>query len=235
MNDIDHIFIITLDTSIERQEKIKQRFPELMRLHKFEWYITQRDNENTVRGAWNSHKNVLNISKNRGYSKIIIMEDDVDLLVPWNKFIQAVDDINYDMLGTWNIITLGYFPILTKDLYINGNKINNLVEIRSAYGMTGYIINVPTTEIGEFNGIDIDKCLLCNNEQIPPLKLLVNKDPKYVKYGIYPVLLRQNSKKSTIDSSHDMLGNFNVDSNYIVGVSKNINTFVFFIFVIIIL
>lgn len=51
LTDIDKVFCITLDTSLDRQELFKTRFPELVKSNIFEWYITIRDNENPKRGV----------------------------------------------------------------------------------------------------------------------------------------------------------------------------------------
>jgi hypothetical protein len=230
IKNIDKIYVITLDTSVDRQNALKQRFPELMEDPLFEWYITKRDSSNPERGCWNSHKNVLGIAKQRNYSKIIIMEDDCDLLVPWSTFCDSINDLDYDSLGdSWTTISLGYFPILCKQSSKNG-----LVEILCAHGATGYIVNVKNVFVPEYNydktKVQIDQYLFCNSYTHcdiinNPLRQYSNNS---TRYGTMPVLLRQRAKTSTINNIHDISGNLEIDRNLLVSLSTKTNTITFF-------
>jgi hypothetical protein len=230
IKNIDKIFIITLDTSIERQNNIKQRFPELLQSSLFEWFITKRDTENPERGCWNSHKTVINIAKQRNYSRIIVMEDDADLLVSWNFFCDFINKIDYDSLdNSWTTISLGYFPILSK---VESN-LDGLVEIICAAGATGYIANIKQIIINDYNNNDtvqVDNLLFCNNFSHDDI--IKNPIRQYksdnIKYGTMPVLLRQRAKKSTINNMHDISGNLEIDRNLLVSLSTKTNTITFF-------
>jgi glycosyl transferase family 25 len=153
INIIDKVFCISLDTSIDRQKQFESRFPELVKSETFEWYKVKKDSENPRRGCYNSHRNILQLSKDRKYKQVLIFEDDADLHVPWNIFVNKVNDIKYEK--DWKLIQLGYYPIATKR--IKGN--NTLVKIICSYCTHSYIINVQKLIIPEYNGIEIDALL----------------------------------------------------------------------------
>ena len=218
-NKIDKIFCITLNTSTDRQKLIKERFPDLTNSPLFEWYITERDSENSERGCYNSHKNVIDIAKSRSYKKIIIFEDDVDLIVTYSEFVKEVLNV-VDVDFTWSIILLGYFPVSTEK-----TKYSNLYAIDCALGTHGYMVNLENFKtIDNFKNCAIDQYLFCK------CRLFSINKMKSIDgiFGIYPMLLKQNSKTSTIGSIHDISGNLNYDRNLLIKVSTQINICVLF-------
>ena len=107
-NNIDKIFCINLVGSENRKQEFLNRFPELTKDPIFEWYATERDSENPERGCYNSHKNIIELSKEKKYSQVIIFEDDAKLLESWKDFVSVVNDIKYP--EDWKAVQLGYFP-----------------------------------------------------------------------------------------------------------------------------
>jgi hypothetical protein len=187
--NIDKIFCISLNTSIERQKDFKKRFPELIKSDIFEWYKVNKDKENPKRGCYNSHKNILEISKQRGYSRIITFEDDINLLVPWKEFVDTVNKIVYpsDCIA----IQLGYLPFTVSTIETN----KTLVKINCSVCMHGYITNVEKMEIPEYENTEIDVMLFC-----PRFYNFMFNIPVKGMYGIYPkMLIKQNGYDSSLD------------------------------------
>jgi hypothetical protein len=201
-------------------KEFSERFPELVKSDIFEWYHPERDTENPKRGCHNSHKKILEISKSRGYNKIITFEDDANLLVSWNEFVNIVNKIIYP--DDWKIIQLGYFPFTTSKLKNN----NTLVQLNCSICMHCYISNVKTLIIPDYSGTEIDRLLLC-----PNFKNYFLNHPVVGMYGTYPkMLIRQNSGESTIDSVRNNQGslNYNRDHWLIVTTHMNYGLLLFF-------
>ncbi len=223
--DIDKIFCINLITSSDRKEAFSSRFPVLVNSSIFEWYTTERDANDTTRGCFNSHRNILELAKKRNYSKIIVFEDDANLLVPWEKFINVVNDIKYP--EDWKIIQLGYLPITVSKIKNNPS----LVQINSSLCMHSYIANVNKLEIPEYSGIPIDNLLLGTNFN----NIIFNTSVRGV-YGIYPnMLIRQNNFGSTITHSRDLLGVIEFDRDIWLNICTHIHYGMFIILFIMII
>jgi len=223
---IDKVFCMSLDTSVDRQKEFERRFPELVKMTIFEWFITTRDTENPERGCYNSHRQVLQLGKSRGYKQIITLEDDVELLVPWSECVERINGLVYPV--DWTIISIGYFPFVTKK--IEGN--DTVVKISCAGGCYGYISNVDGLDIPPYKGIQIDVLLFCPDKG----KNYFLEQPLPNTYGAYPrMLLRSNSKTSTIDPSHDLTGQLQYNRHDVLHISTQFNLSLFVIIVMILL
>lgn len=223
--NIDRVFCINLKTSTDRKENFKSNFPELVKSGIFEWYGAERDTENPKRGCYNSHKNILELSKKRGYKQILIFEDDASPIVEWNVLVKTVNNIKYPEY--WRAIQIGYFPLSTKK--INDN--DTLVEIACSITTHSYIANVDTLDLIPFFNKEVDMVMFCSNFfenyflnfSVPGM------------YGIYPhILTKQGSSGSTISKQRDNQGVLNFDRDIILQMS-HFNYTLFFIIIIILL
>src|SRR5690606_12086373 len=111
LKGLDHIFVISLKTSLDRQHEFKKNFPELVKLDIFEWFLVEKDNENTERGCYNSHLEILKLAKERKYKTILVFEDDVIPLVSWSEFVKNFNSLKRPK--DWKTIQFGYIPIKT--------------------------------------------------------------------------------------------------------------------------
>lgn len=107
---------------------------------------------------------------------------------------------------------------------------DNFVEIECAACLHTYIVNLQTiSDIPDYDNNEIDRYLLCDNKS--QFKMLFsNQFNKKSVYGIYPVLTKQNTSESTIDSFRNLQGTLNYDRNVFVDISRSISLHVFFIF-----
>lgn len=196
LKNIDRIFVLSLKTSIERQLKFKENFPELIKLNIFEWFLVDRDNKNTERGCYTSHQNIIKFAKEKGYKTILIMEDDVKLLVPWKEFIDHFNNLKRP--ENWKTIQFGYIPIKTTK-----TSSKNLYEMNCGYFAEVYLVNVSLLNVPDYDGIQIDCFLFCNGYSHLDLMLrpqLTNKSNKDT-YAYNPRLFQQNFQDS--DIGHD--------------------------------
>lgn len=230
MNNIDKIFCINLKESKDRKQLFSERFKELVNSNIFQWFETDRDSENPKRGCFNSHMSIIKYSKEHNFKNIIIFEDDANLLVSWEEFVNNVNNIKRP--NDWSIIMLGYLPIKTKPLS------DNLIIVNCAYMTHSYMVSVDKINLLDFEDKEIDVVLTCNGISLkdhiknPFVKLNNNNI-----YAIYPPQIRQDSKKSTISNFHDITGNYDGSREFFVSISNKINLihFITFIFIFIFL
>lgn len=196
LNNLDHIFALSLETSIERQTEFKKNFPELVSLGIFEWFLVKKDLENTERGCYTSHQKILRLAKKRGYKTILILEDDIVPLVSWNQFVKEFNSLKRPK--NWKTIQFGYLPIKTTKTIDK-----HLFALNCGYFAEAYLVNVSQLKIPDYDGSQIDCLLFCNdNSHIdiiinPQLAENLNKNT----YVYSPRMFQQNFKDS--DIGHD--------------------------------
>lgn len=196
LKNVDRIFVLSLKTSIKRQNIFKEYFPELINLDIFEWFLVDRDSENTERGCYTSHQKIIDLAKKEKYKTILVIEDDVKPLVSWNEFVKRFNEIKRPK--DWVAIQLGYIPIKT-------TKTNdtNLYAINCNYFTEAFLINVANIEIPEYSGSQIDCYLFCNGHSHLDLILNPNLTSRISKgmYAYSPRLFQQIFEDS--DIGHD--------------------------------
>ncbi len=196
LKDLDHIYVLSLKTSIQRQTKFKENFPELIKLDIFEWFLVDKDSENTERGCYISHQKILKLAKEKKYKTILIIEDDVRPLVSWSVFVNEFNKLKRPK--NWKTIQFGYIPLKT-----TRTSDKNLYAMNCGYFAEAYLVNVSLVEIPDYNGSQIDCFLFCNNYSHldimlrPELTDKINKDT----FAHKPRLFQQIFKDS--DIGHD--------------------------------
>jgi len=234
-----------VETADHRRKLFSERFQHLIKQKNFQWFIVKKDNENPKRGCYTSHQTIINEAKKQGLHKIMVFEDDADLLVPYEQFITEVNKINGNKAPEyWTIILLGYFSVRAHKYR---DEELEFVKVGCALGTHTYVVNLDNIDYipdYDFDVIknEVDVFFLCDNLTNPEIAFSNQFKDKSI-YGKYPVLTKQNVKGSTITPERDLLGTLNYDRNSIVKISLNINPFtlcflmivLFVIFVIIII
>lgn len=225
---MDKIYVITLDTSIDRQESFRKEFEGL----DYEFFVVRRDSENPYRGNYNSHISVIRKAAENNYKTILIFEDDARLLVSMKQFKETINSLVFEeFIGTndWYYIMLGYLPIKTRKFK------NNLLKVDCAYDAHAYVVNVKNVINSEkFNSdwsddfsspYDYRFCNFLSEKEM--LKKPVNyKFNDGGIYAIYPMLVKQSLDYSTLNKEHlnqDYFFKFYGHNNS-AKISSNINT-----------
>lgn len=113
---VDNVFIISLKECESRRETIKKEL-ERIGITKYEFYIVEKDKEDTKRGCFNSHQEVSKLGLWKNYNRILVLEDDA-------IFIKKVEKIHKSIIcllkyisklefqkDDFNIFYLGHLPI----------------------------------------------------------------------------------------------------------------------------
>ncbi len=223
---IDQIYVISLESSNDRREIFVKKNPDIVKLSNFQWFLVEKDTEDTRRGCYDSHRNVLNDAKKQGFKNILILEDDAYLTVDYSDFVSRINDMY--LPDNWNIIQLSYIPIrLTK------TNIPHLLAVNCTFWANAYLANVDLLEIPEYRNIPIDCVLFCHDQEFNDVKL---NNVMQNTYAYYPMLFYQDLDSSVIGNIHTDIKNFiNFFGDSMTNISTKINTYNLYIFIFILI
>lgn len=227
--NVDKIYVISLKKSKKRRENLKKLFTGV----DVDFFIVNRM-KNPERGCYSSHQNVLRDSLRRGYSRILVMEDDAYPLFSWNKI---KNDTNrcIDFLDKnepkWKFLQLGYLPF-------RNSLLNDFIfKVSCNVDAHAYIVNLKNISTNKWNGFPIDEFLFCGNKT--GVNFLENsfKNNNIEVYATFPMLITQKTDKSTIAPIHmhqrSFIDFFGGEQN-ISKLSTSVNPLFLFIFIILI-
>lgn len=106
---IDAVFCITLDTTTHRHPRLQAELERVKLWPKTTLLINQRDPQGGVRGCFESHRKAWSNARERGFKRVLIVEDDVFFTQDWAKNLNDVSrflDENED----WDCFFLGWAP-----------------------------------------------------------------------------------------------------------------------------
>lgn len=171
---IDKTYIISLDNSIERRDKLDIELKRI-NLTNYEYILVKKDNEDTKRGCFNSHKLMCQYGINNNYERILILEDDAIFVEDLSKMKDLLlNTFNYISNNEFNIFFLGHLPMSKL------NKISkNIVSTKDSRFMHSYILSR--------NGMKEIYNLEYNNEHIDFDIKNINK-----KIALYPMISYQD-------------------------------------------
>lgn len=183
--NVDAIIVISLDTAEDRRHKMKQWYPSHVPL---EFFIVKRMN-NPEEGCFVSHQQVLKLAKDKGYNRVLILEDDAYPMKDWNTIVtvtnNALKEVHH-VDSDWKFLMLGYLPLSSRD--INNKYIHR---VKYAFDTHAYIINVNNVNTKVWKEKSIDQFYFCSND-------------KHV-YATNQVLFIQFADSSSMGDSHLLL------------------------------
>jgi hypothetical protein len=190
---LDQIYIISLHSSKNRQSRMKKWIPDNERLVK--WWLVKRDSLDPKRGVFTSHTDILKDAKSKGYSYVLILEDDTVPIFPLEYILGKIENFLNNQPKKWNHLMLGYFPFRCRET----NR-PDLTSIKCAAGAHAYVVNVNNIKhVPTWNGTQIDDIYFCDGkaENVQFAKL----NSRGV-YGHKPILINQRSEQSLINDFH---------------------------------
>lgn len=227
---IDQIYVISVKSSVDRRIEFSKKNPDIVNLSNFKWFLVEKDTQNTVRGCYNSHRNVLIDAKKNNFKNILILEDDSYLVINFSDFKNIID--NMYLPENWNIIQLSYIPIR-----LTNTNIPNLLAVNCTYWTNAYLANVDLLTIPEYNDIPIDCVLFGHNLEFkravfnPKINDVVSNT-----YAYYPMLFYQDLDNSVIGNIHFSTKKFiNFFGDSMTNIATMINTHILYLFSIILI
>ena len=177
---VDAIYVISLTTATKRQELMKSWYPEDLNLHFF--LVTRA--KNPVQGCFESHQQLLELAKSKGYKRVLVFEDDAYPRYPWKHIVEKTNKaLGYieSLKKKWDFLALGYYPFRTKK-----TDSPDILKIDTTYGTHAYIANISDLKIYKWNNIPVDR-----------LFFFKRRSP-YISYATHDILFEQNFDKSQI-------------------------------------
>lgn len=117
--DIDAVLCISLEDRTDRRELLEKSFQALN--HDIEYVLIQRDSEDPERGCYQSHLKCAQLALERGYQRVLILEDDATFLPPsprqlkWiNRFLRWRNPQLFHLGGILGRMWLIPFPFVVR-------------------------------------------------------------------------------------------------------------------------
>lgn len=137
MDKIDRVFFINLDKRVDRLEEFLGEFKKMnIPDNKLERFPAIYEPSFTCWGCTKSHLNVLKIARERQYKNILIFEDDFELLVSGETFVQNIE--KFFSLGLdFKVLMLSY------NIQDTPIPVNDVVGItHNVQTASGYLVNM---------------------------------------------------------------------------------------------
>jgi glycosyl transferase, family 25 len=164
--DIDAVYCISLQEQPERAARATAHFHAIGLCRQVMFYRPQRS-RNTERGVWESHRRVAQDAVERGYSRVLILEDDVEFRRPVAKWASRLEAAFRKLPAGWWGLYLGHLPF-------GGYLVRpGLMRVCSTLAHA-YVANVPlldwliatkpmTVEVPmmDLTGVAIDSAMAC--------------------------------------------------------------------------
>lgn len=104
---VDAVFCISLMNRQDRQALLLDEFSQYFS-NKVEFVLVEKDTENPERGCYNSHKKCAQLILDRGYKRVLILEDDATFISPKagqiNKINRFITNDNPDIFFLGGIV-----------------------------------------------------------------------------------------------------------------------------------
>jgi len=136
MNSIDHIFYINLNHREDRNTEIQTELNNFdIHSNKYERFSAVYHSEIGGVGCGRSHIQVLRLAKERGYKRILVLEDDFMFTISKPDFYEAME--NLKQLDHYDVCLLSANVIQYKE-YDKSTFFQKVIEAETT---SGYIIN----------------------------------------------------------------------------------------------
>ena len=129
---IDHIFYINLDHRTDRKEALEGELSSFGL--SFERFSAIKHSFGAV-GCSQSHLAILKLAKERGYKRILILEDDFTFVVPKEKFVEEMNKIHHSKLP-YDVCMISYNVIRSEPT--SESFWNKMIDGQTT---SGYLVN----------------------------------------------------------------------------------------------
>ncbi len=136
---IDKVIYINLDKRTDRREHIKNELQKMgcpkEKYIRFPAHLTTPGNV----GCTISHRDVLQIAKDNGWSNVLIFEDDFELIVEPSVFHNQLITFFTNPPNKWDVLFISYN--VNKSQEVEGTLSNIIARTTDAQTASGYLVN----------------------------------------------------------------------------------------------
>lgn len=199
-------FVINLETRPDRLENIKFELDYIG----WEYEVFNAVNRNSYMGCTLSHLGIVNIAKERGYNRVMVIEDDCDVMPYAKSFIddleKQISDIEF---GVMNLS-----PTLNRPLNVSF-KYNMLLDLTNLPTKPNerltetFATNILIYDVSSFELLEsIKDYAFQSGDYVHPIDEHLVKNVYPVLQCYSPILPIAPQKNSYSDVSHGMYNNF---------------------------
>ena len=199
-------FVINLETRPDRLENIKFELDYIG----WDYEVFNAVNRNSYMGCTLSHLGIVNIAKERGYKRVMVIEDDCDIM-PYAK--SFIEDLEKQIIGIeFGVVNLS--PTLNRPLNIS-SKYNMLLDLTSLPPKPNerltetFATNILIYDVSSFELLEsIKDYAFHSGDYVHPIDEHLVKKVYPVLQCYSPILPIAPQKNSYSDVSHGMYNNF---------------------------
>ena len=203
-------FVVNLETRPDRLEDIKFELDYIG----WDYEVFSAVNKNSYMGCTLSHLGIINIAKERGYKRVMVIEDDCDVM-PYSKLF--IEDLEKQIDGIeFGVMNLA--PTLNRPMNIS-EKYNMLLDLTNLplkphdRLTETFATNILIYDVSSFQLVEnIKEYAFQSGDYVLPIDEQLVKHVYPVVQCFAPVLPIAPQKNSYSDVSHGMYNNFDTQT-----------------------
>ena len=199
-------FVVNLETRPDRLEDIKFELDYLG----WDFELFKAVNRNSYMGCTLSHLGIINIAKERGYKRVMVIEDDCDVMPYAKTFIEDLEKQIQDIeFGVMNLAPTLNRPMNVSEKYNMLLDLTNLQPKPHERLTETFATNILIYDVSSFELIEkIKEYAFYSGDYVLPIDEQLVKHVYPVVQSYTPTLPIAPQKNSYSDVSHGMYNNF---------------------------
>jgi GR25 family glycosyltransferase involved in LPS biosynthesis len=199
-------FVVNLETRPDRLENIKFELDYIG----WDYEVFKAVNRNSYMGCTLSHLGIINIAKERGYKRVMVIEDDCDVMPYAKSFIDDLEkQIQYIDFGVMNLAPTLNRPMNISDKYNMLLDLTNLPPKPNDRLTETFATNILIYDVSSFELVEsIKEYAFQSGDYVLPIDEQLVKHVYPVVQSYCPILPIAPQKNSYSDVSHGQYNNF---------------------------
>ena len=199
-------FVVNLETRPDRLEDIKFELDYIG----WDYEVFSAVNRNSYMGCTLSHLGIINIAKERGYNRVMVSEDDCDVMPYAKSFIEDLEkQIDGIEFGVMNLAPTLNRPMNVSEKYNMLLDLTNLPPKPHDRLTETFATNILIYDVSSFQLVEnIKEYAFQSGDYVLPIDEQLVKHVYPVVQCFAPVLPIAPQKNSYSDVSHGMYNNF---------------------------